>query len=289
MIPNMLTRRQFGKMAAVSAAVASAGFGKPNSTFHGVMVGAQSYSFRDRSLDEAIKAMEEIGIGYTELWQGHIEPKRGTPPEEVKKWRTSPQSMTDMKAVRDKFKKAGIQIYALNYSFRKNYSDEEVLAGMQMAKALGTKIITASSTVDQAERLNTLAGKEGVVVAMHNHDNTKDPNEYATPESFAKAMEGHPNIRINLDIGHFTAANYDPIQYLKEHHDKIVTLHIKDRKKDHGPNLPFGEGQTQIKEVLAVLKENRWKIPAMIEYEYKGADTVAEVKKCFEYIRQALA
>ena len=39
------------------------------------MMGAQSYSFRDRSLDEAITAMKEIGIGYAELWQGHLEPK----------------------------------------------------------------------------------------------------------------------------------------------------------------------------------------------------------------------
>ncbi len=289
-MPMMLTRRQFAELSLFAAGAGSlCAAGKPNSKINGVMVGAQSYSFRDRSLDEAIQAMTDIGLSYTELWQGHIEPKRGTPAEEVTKWRTSPQALADMKPIREKFRKAGIDIYALNYSFRKNFSDEEVLAGMEMAKALGTKIITASSTVDQAERLDKLAGKAGVVVAMHNHDNTKDPNEYSTPETFAKAMEGHPNIRINLDIGHFTAANGDAVAYLKEHHDKIVTLHIKDRKRDHGANLPLGEGQTPIKEVLTVLKQTKWKIPAMIEYEYKGADTVAEVRKCYDYIKQCLA
>jgi sugar phosphate isomerase/epimerase len=143
--------------------------------------------------------------------------------------------------------------------------------------------------VDQAERLNRLAAQKGVVVAMHNHANVKDPNEYATPESFAKASQGRPNIKINLDIGHFTAANFDPVAYLREHHANVVTLHIKDRKKDQGPNTEFGQGETPIVEVLQLLRDNRgWGIPAMIEYEYKGADTVAEVRKSFEYMRKAL-
>ena len=96
-------------------------------------------------------------------------------------------------------------------------------------------------------------------------------------------------IAINLDIGHFTAANFDAVDFLKSHHEHIVTLHIKDRKKNQGDNLPFGEGETPIKEVLQLLKQNKWKIPANIEYEYKGADTVAEVRRCFEYCKSALA
>ena len=51
---------------------------------------------------------------------------------------------------------------------------------------------------------------------------------------------------------------------------------------------PLGQGDTPIKEVLLTLKEHRWPIPANIEYEYKGADTVAEVKKCYEYCKAAL-
>ncbi|MBC7926171.1 MAG: sugar phosphate isomerase/epimerase [Bryobacteraceae bacterium] len=283
----MLTRRQFGTLAA--AAGVTPLLGKSDSKVKGVMIGAQSYSFRDRPLDEAIKAMSDVGLSYVELWQGHIEPKRGTPPDEMKKWRTSASSLQQMKEVKKKFSDAGIRIYALNYSFRKNHTDEEVLHGMEMAKTLGTKFITASSTVDQAKRLNDLAAKQGVLVAMHNHDHFEDPNEYASPESFAKAMEGNPQIRLNLDIGHFTAANFDAVDYLTQHHDKIVTLHFKDRKKNHGDNLPFGQGETPLKPVLVLLRDKKWGIPAMIEYEYKGADAVVEVKKSYEYMKQALA
>jgi sugar phosphate isomerase/epimerase len=282
----MYSRREFTKLA-IAAASTTLAFGKPDSNIQGVKIGAQSYSFRTMPLDDAIKAMSDIGLSYVELWQGHLEPKDKA---ELKAWRTSPASLEQMKDVRRKFNNAGIRIYAMNYSFKANNTDEEVLHGMEMAKLLGTKIITASSNVDQAKRLNDLAGKAGVKVAMHNHSNTKDPNEFATPESFAKAMDGNPNILINLDIGHFTAANYDAIDYLQKHHDRIATLHIKDRKKDQGPNVPLGEGDTPIKAVLQLLKKNKsWGIPAMIEYEYKGTDPVVEVRRCFEYCRQQLA
>jgi sugar phosphate isomerase/epimerase len=126
-------------------------------------------------------------------------------------------------------------------------------------------------------------------VGMHNHSRM-DPNEFARPEDFAKAKEGNSEyIAINLDIGHFTAANFDPIAFLQEHHQDIVTIHIKDRKKDQGDNMPLGEGDTKIKEVLGLLRDNKWNIPANIEYEYKGEDTVAEVRKCFEFCKNALA
>ena len=95
--------------------------------------------------------------------------------------------------------------------------------------------------------------------------------------------------KTNLDIGHFTAANFDALDYLSKHHADIVTLHIKDRKRDQGDNLPFGQGDTPIKPVLQLLREKKLSIPANIEYEYKGEDAVAEVRKCFEYCKAALA
>ncbi len=158
---------------------------------------------------------------------------------------------------------------------------------------MGVKYITASSQVRIARKVDTFAQKYKIMVGFHGHDNTRNPDEFSTAETFARAMDGaSPYIGVNLDIGHFTAAGGDPVSYIKEHHDKIVTLHIKDRKQNHGANLPFGQGDTPIAAALRLLRDNQWKIPANIEYEYgeelKGLDTVAEVKKCVAYCRQAL-
>lgn len=280
------SRRDFTKLA-LAAVPAAHLFGKDQSIFNGVMLGAQSYSFRDRSVDDALKAYQETGLTFAEVWQGHLEPK-GMPREKVAEWRKT-VPMSEIAAVKKKFDDAGVKIYAFNCSFRKEWTDEEIDRGFQMAKALGTDKITASSVVSLAPRIDTFAKKHKVYVAMHNHSR-KTPDEFATPEDFDAALKGNSKyIAINLDIGHFTAADYDPVAYLEQHHDRIITLHLKDRKKSQGENLPFGQGDTKIKEVLQVLKTKKYKIPAMIEYEYKGADTVAEVKKCVQFCKDALA
>ena len=150
--------------------------------------------------------------------------------------------------------------------------------------------VTASTTVATAKRVVPFAEKHKILVAMHGHSNLKDPEEFAKPESFAAALAMSKLYRINLDIGHFSAANYDAVDYITKNHEKIVLLHLKDRKKDDGPNTVWGEGDTPIKPVLQLLKEKKWPLPAFIEYEYKGTgSSTEEVKKCFDYCKQALA
>jgi sugar phosphate isomerase/epimerase len=125
---------------------------------------------------------------------------------------------------------------------------------------------------------------------MHGHSNVTDPNEVATPDSFATAMKMSKYFKVNLDIGHFTSADFDAVAYLREHHASITNLHLKDRKKHQGDNTPWGEGDTPIREVLQLLKRERWPIPADIEYEYRGpGSSVDEVKKCMAFAKQALA
>ena len=290
----MQTRRDFTRITLASIPLAAAfANGKPNSRVAGVQLGAQSYSFRTMPLDDAIKAMVDIGLSECELYQGHVEPRpqgRGEAArEELSKWRTT-VSMDHFRNVRKKFQTAGINLYAYNYSFRDEFSDEEIRRGFEMAHALGAKVITASATVSVSKRVAGYAEDNRIVVGMHGHDNLKDPNEFARPESFETAMQDSKWIGVNLDIGHFTAAGYDPVEFLEKHHDRIVTLHIKDRKKNQGANLPFGEGDTNIKGVLQLLKTKKYKIPANIEYEYKGqADPTTEVRKCYEFCKQALA
>jgi sugar phosphate isomerase/epimerase len=281
-----MNRRDFGKLAAGAlTAVAAEGAHKIDSKIAGVQIGAQTYSFRDRPLDACIAAMKEIGLGEAELWDGHIVPKDA---DALKEFRRNPP-LDQMREVRRKFDNAGIDLYALTYPFTKGLSDEELARGFDMAQAMGVKYITSSANVSVAKRLDPLAQKYKIVVAFHNHSN-KAPDEFARPEDWEEALRGASRyLAINLDIGHFTAAGYDPVSFLAEHHARIITLHIKDRKINQGPNMPFGQGDTKIKEVLQILKAKKYPIPANIEYEYNGGDTVEEVKKCFAYCKAALA
>ncbi|MCL5744466.1 MAG: sugar phosphate isomerase/epimerase, partial [Acidobacteria bacterium] len=244
----------------------------------------------DRPLDEAIEAMVEVGFSECELWMGHVEPqgKRGKAgAEELRKWRME-TPLSHFKEIGDKVRAAGIELFAYNYSFRDTMTDEEINRGFEMTKALGAKNITASATVSVAKRVAPFADKYKIYVGMHGHSNIKDPNEFAKPESFEKAMDYSKFIGINLDVGHFWAAGYDPVAYIEKQHARIIAIHLKDRKKDQGPNMPLGEGDTPLKECLQLMKAKKYKFPANIEYEYKGTDTMAEVKKCYAYCRKCL-
>jgi sugar phosphate isomerase/epimerase len=283
----MFSRRELWKLPLCS--LCSFSPARADSTIYGVQIGAQSYSFRDRSLDGCIAALVEIGLSECELWQGHVEPRISGPGrrEALRKWRTT-TSLSEFRDIGQKFAHAGIELSAYNYSFRDDFSDEEIERGFEMAKALGARAITASSTVSVTRRVAPVAARHKIFVGMHGHDNLADPNEFARPESFEAAMKEAKWIGVNLDIGHFIAAGYDPIPFLNKYHERVVTLHIKDRTKGQGPNVPWGQGDTPVREVLQILKRTQWKIPANIEYAYKGVDTVAEVRKCYEFCKRAL-
>ena len=82
-----------------------------------------------------------------------------------------------------------------------------------------------------------------------------------------------------------------PIPLIEKYHERIVSLHLKDRTAD-GKNLPWGQGETPIREVLQLMKEEKWAFPADIELEYKvppGSTAVAEVAKCVRYCKESLA
>ncbi len=250
-----------------------------------VTLGVQSYSFRDRPIDAAIAAMQQLSLTSCELWQGHVEP-RGVPRDEMRRWRET-VPLDEFRALKEKFDRAKVQVAAYNLSFRDDFSDAEIERGFEMTRALGAGVITASASTGVVPRVAKVAARHEIRVGMHNHSRI-DPNEFATPESFISAMKAGPFITVNLDIGHYTAANFDAVAFLQEHHARIVTLHIKDRKRDNGPNLPFGEGDTPIGPVLRLLRDRAWPIPANIEYEYKGGDTVEEVRRCLEFCRREL-
>jgi sugar phosphate isomerase/epimerase len=249
-----------------------------------VEIGVQSFSFRDRPLDDAIKAMQAVGCKRSELYQRHVEPP--LPRAELRKWRTS-VSMDEFRKIRRKFDAAGIQLDSYYYNMRDDYPDEEIACGFEMAKALGVKRLTSSCTIPTVPRIVPYAARAGVRVGLHNHSNLRK-NDLSTPENFAEALKnGSQHIGITLDIGHFAALGYDPAQFIEEHRQRILGVHIKDRKKNNGADVPFGEGDTPIGPVLKALNKTG-AIPGYIECEHESPDMVEEVRRSLEYCRRQL-
>ena len=297
----MLTRREWHKLMAAGLLAGAAG--RPprarggqaeaagESRVRGVLIGVQSYSFRDRGLQGLIDGMRAVGTTSCELWQGHVEPRElggRDAREEMRRWRLT-VPLDHFRSIRERFEAAGLTLNSYNISFQDHFSDDEIDRGFEMAKALGAPSITASAHVNSVPRIARMAGAHGMPVAVHNHSRV-DVNEFSSPAQFAAAVaqgDGR-SIAVNLDIGHFVAANHDPVAWLRDHHEQVTTLHLKDRRRDDGPNVPWGEGDAPIAAVLHMVRDEGWDIPCNIEYEYRGGDTVEEVRRCFEYCRELL-
>jgi sugar phosphate isomerase/epimerase len=213
--------------------------------------------------------------------------------EKLKAWRTS-VSMDRFKQLRKMYNDAGVSIYAWK-QINLNMSDEEYEYIFNVAEALGCthttlELPTGENAGAQLKRLGDFALRKKIYAAYHTH-------AQGSMTAFDQAFAVSKGNTANVDFGHWVAAGNvggTPTQFLEKHHARISSFHVKDRTTpEHcSLNLPFGQGETPIKEILQLVKKNRWKMPASIEMEYtvpEGSNPVAEVRKCVDYCRKALA
>jgi sugar phosphate isomerase/epimerase len=212
--------------------------------------------------------------------------------EELRKWRLA-LSMDKYKELRKKYNDAGVTIHIVKFNLNANLPDEEIDYCFNAAKALGCKAITCEPPLSQTKRLGEFAAKHQIMLGYHGHSNMTSEEAFAKPSSWETAMAHSKWNGANIDIGHFTAGNsFSPAEFIKKYHNRITNLHLKDRKINQGPNMPWGQGDTQIKEILQLMKKEKYSFPACIELEYpvpEGSTVMAELAKCVQYCKDALA
>jgi sugar phosphate isomerase/epimerase len=224
---------------------------------------------------------------------------RGPSPEaqkardDLRQWRLA-TPMSHFADIKKKFNDARINVFAYCVNgMGDDFTSDEIDVMFEQAKTLGASTISSSTTLSTAQKLAPFCEKHQMTIAFHNEaGNLTDPNQFATPESYERGFALSKWFRANLDIGQFTQADFDAVAFIEKHHDNITHLHVKDDKKDGGPIMPFGEGDSPIKVVLQLLKKNKWPIVAEVEMEYPipiGSNCAQEVGKCIAYLKNALA
>jgi sugar phosphate isomerase/epimerase len=212
--------------------------------------------------------------------------------KKLKDWRTS-VSMDKFKALRKMYNDAGVSIYAWK-QLNPNMSDEEFEYIFNVAEALGCTHTTlelpgGENAEAQLKRIGDFAMKKKIYAAYHTH-------AQGGMQIFDRAFAISKGNMANVDLGHWTAGGNvggTPMDFLNKFHDRTSSFHLKDRTTpEHcALNLPWGTGETPIKEILQLVRDKKWKIPASVELEYtlpEGSDAVQETRKCVEYCRAAL-
>ena len=314
--PETTSRRAFlGRAAALAACALLPARGtaadaprktgrKPNSIFNGVRIGCITYSYRSQlaTAEEILAALIEDGLsevelmgapiqayaGFTVSGGGKAKGKKAAPAPAPVKYTDAQREaqLAKCRELRKMYNDAGVNIHLHKIAF--GPSDEEIEFNFLVAKALGCVGITTERSEPLAKRLAPFADKHRIWVGFHNHTTNFPAMDKPDP-----LLDCGKYIGFNFDFGHYFAGTkgLSPIPVLERYHERIVSLHMKDRTADGG-NLPWGQGQTPLKEILQPIRKEKWTFPADFELEYKipeGSNSVAEVAKCVQYCRQALA
>jgi hypothetical protein len=260
------------------------------------------YSYRGLpgSAEDVLIMTTGLGLSAVELRSQPVEAFFGAPDSssiraprtpELEKWRLA-ASIDKFKEFRKKYEDAGLAIQIVKFDGVDKMKDEVVDYAFGVAKALGAHALSCEIPLSKTEWMGKFATKHKLMVGYHGHTNVTSPEAFAKPESWEKAMSYSQYNGINLDLGHFMAANNtSPIPFLEKHADRVTHVHVKDRKMNNGPNVPFGEGDTPIREVLQFMKQKEYKFQATIEYEYplpEGSTVLTEISKCVEYCKNCL-
>ena len=316
---TLLSKSSFGVPAFIE------NLGKPNSLFKGVQIGVVSYSWRSLPsgaeqilqycLDSNISAIELTGLTVEEFAGIPMMPVTPAPtgnapaaspgggrgaqltPEQraqraefakkVAEWRAN-VPMTKFEQLGKMYNKAGVKIYGFKPSaLGVMNTDAEIDFAFRATKALGGNQTTLEiQDAAQSKRVGEIAAKNKVYAAYHGH-------LQQTLTAWDVALSQSKYNVINFDMGHYVAAGNDPIPFLEAKHNHILSMHLKDRKNkaNGGANMPWGQGDAPITQVLQLMSKNKWKFPASIEMEYPvpaGSDAVKETAKCVEFARKAL-
>ena len=262
------------------------------SCYNGIEVGCITYSYRSmrkKNAEDIVKYAVEDGLGTLEL--------KGEVVDEYLK-RGGERDMGRLPALRKMFDDAGVSIHIVKYGGIGGKNEKEDEYRVAVAKALGAKCITreipkATEYETIGRRCAAIADKHGILIAFHNHTQI-DALTYDGP-----LLGYSPNLRINFDIGHYVAATtddarrfIDPLAFIEKYHDKIFSIHLKDRttKANGSKNLEFGKGDTPLAKLFPFLQKKGWPFYCDIELEYaipKGSDAVKEVARCNDFCRRA--
>lgn len=317
---SAMTRRRFiGTAAAALGAmvpVRLSSFGGRYRRIKDVQLGAISYSFRalPGSAEEILGYLVDLGLNTVELMGDPIERYAGAPEpprrprpfgqqltederaafreamtnyaEEARAWRLS-APMERFDALRKMYNDAGVTIDIAKLG-NPNWSDEEIDYAFNAAKRLGARGISLEISNEAGQRMGPFASKHKLLVGMHNHTQVGEEGF-----SFDVPLSYSPYNALNLDVGHYVAGtSQSPIPIIQKYADRISHLHLKDRKTNDGPNVPWGTGDTPLVDILRLLQKEQYPITAMIELEYEvpeNSDVMTEMAKCVAFCKEALS
>ena len=268
-------------------------------------LGLNTWSLRALSQEEAlpviIQVMKQTGLQNCQLIFSHVEPAKFNPvfpvgllnapklpptPQQLEdrkktgaaltEWRMS-VPMSYFEKIRSAFEKQGLRINC--YAARLGGSETEIDRQFLMAKSLGVSSINARVPEPMTSVVAAAAEKHRLIVGF----------QFSNVKMMERQLAASKYFRMDPDIGDMTKAKIDALEFVRANYQSMSSLDLKDAALG-GASVPFGEGDSRMKEVLQFLNEKKVPFSAYVDCDYAGTGrSTEEVKKCVSYVRSMIA
>src|ERR1035438_4869392 len=287
---NFLNRRAALKVAALTAlslsliGVPSVTAAETNSSVKkadrapALKLGVASYSLAKLPVEGVIEVLKQLEITGVSLYKSHAPWADGTPEQ--------------CRAVVQKFSDAGITVTSTGMIELPN--DEAVVRkALDNVRAAGLKTFCGwLKQTDSLPLVDKLVKEYDLKVAIHNHGPTE---ALATGMDVWKAVQPFDQrIGLCLDVGHRFRAGENPAETIRQCHERIYEVHLRDTAvtggamKDPQPTI-VGHGLLDFRTIIAALLEVKYPFHAEFEYEKKEDNRVPGLAESVGYIRGLLA
>jgi sugar phosphate isomerase/epimerase len=249
-------------------------------------VGCQAYTFNRFTAFEAIEKTAQAGGKVIEFYPGQ---KLSKEDAGLKVDHNSPQ--VDDVVAKLQAKLAAHKIKAVNYGVVGVPNDEaQARKVFEFAKKMGLRAITTESA-ESINTIETLVKEYDICVAFHNHPgNIEKPGYKIWHPLYVAGLIAGRDKRIGAcaDTGHWVRSNLKPVDCLKILKGRIISSHLKDLHQVGGGahDVPFGTGVSDIPAILNELKAQGFSGNLSIEYEYNWDNSVPDVTKCVDFVRE---
>lgn len=245
-----------------------------------------------------------------------------------------PRDPAELKAALQPLKLSVASAWYSTYFTESNRQDETIqgfLNHMHFLKAMGAKVIVVSecghaiqgkplaildhqpsfnstewqALIDGLHTIGKLAQAEGMQIVYHHHMGTGIQSK---AEIDKLMQQTDPNlVSLLFDTGHLYFANENPIAVLKNHHQRIKHVHLKDIRRDvlnqtREQQMSFltavksgvftvpGDGCIDFKPILALLKAYEYQGWLVVEAEQdpEKAPPLEYAKKARKYLREMI-
>ena len=241
--------------------------------WRGLKPGVASYTVRKMPLEQAIKAIQRVGLKYVSIKDAHLSLKSTT---------------EERRAVAEKFKAAGITPMSCgNVSMENN--EASVRQAFEYARDLGLPTIVCTPDPQSMAILDRMVKEFNIKLAIHNHG--PEDKRFPSPYDVWKAVEKYDErIGLCIDVGHTARAKVDPAEAIVKCKARLYDLHIKDiaSTESNAGTIEGGRGVLDLKGILQALLKIKYEHLVSFEYEKDADDPLPGLAETIGYTKGLL-